>query len=83
MTDIYEVEVNGIKTRMRLNDADAERMGAKKARTAKNKAVAAEQVGDKSLDDKSKADLLALAAEQDVEGRSSMNKAELVEALGG
>jgi hypothetical protein len=41
----------------------------------------AEEAAD--LDDLTVAELREQAAEQDIEGRSGMNKAELVEALGG
>jgi hypothetical protein len=43
--------------------------------------VAAEEKAD--LDDLTVAELREQAAEQDIEGRSGMNKAELIEALGG
>jgi len=39
-------------------------------------------MSDVNLEDKNKEELLEIAREQDLEGRSSMNKADLVEALG-
>ena len=42
-----------------------------------------EVVAPSELNDLNKADLLDLAAQQEIEGRSSMTKDELIEALGG
>lgn len=51
-----------------------------KAGAAENKQVQSSEA--KTLDDMTKAELLDLAAEREIEGRSNMTKAELVDALG-
>lgn len=77
----YEVEVNGQKVTMKLNEADAERYGvaSTKKRTAQNKA--AQPTETKSLDDMTKAELLDEADRRGVDVNTSDTKAEILEAL--
>lgn len=62
------------------NSTFASRAG-KSVQKAENKAV---QSGEnKTLDDYTKAELVEMARDQELEGYSTMNKSELVDALGG
>lgn len=62
------------------NSTFATRAG-KSVQSAENKAVQSDE--NKSLDDHTKAELVDMARDQGLDGYSTMNKSELVDALGG